>query len=165
MEHLKPIPRKVVKVLDISKGRGRPSVVTEEVIRKLEEAFMLDLTVLEACFLADIGKTAYYDWLGENPEYADRFESLRQNPIIEMKKAVITFGKENYSYAMDYLKRRRPNEFGDKTTQEVKLSGRVDSGHVPDTQVVNEIEKKITDEYHEKLRTAIALSNGKPPIV
>jgi hypothetical protein len=38
---------------------GRPTVMTEEVMRKLEEAFSLDCTDEEACAYAGIGERTY----------------------------------------------------------------------------------------------------------
>ena len=42
---------------------GRPTVMTDETIHKLEEVFALDGTVEEACMFADIGKSTYYDFI------------------------------------------------------------------------------------------------------
>lgn len=39
---------------------ARPTVMTDDVVRKLIEAFKLDVSVEEACLYADISKDTYY---------------------------------------------------------------------------------------------------------
>lgn len=56
---------------------GRPTVMTPEVIAKLEEAFSNDATDLQACFLAGISKDALYDYQKEYPEFYDRKMMLK----------------------------------------------------------------------------------------
>ena len=51
---------------------GRKTVVTQEVLRKLEEAFAMDCTDLEACLFADISKTTLYKYQVEHPLFAER---------------------------------------------------------------------------------------------
>ena len=65
-------------VLRLIVGRG----LTEYVIRKLEEAFMIDATVGEACANAGIGHTAYYDEINRNPEFADKMDRAQQFPFL-----------------------------------------------------------------------------------
>ena len=70
-------------------GRGRPSVITPEVIRKLEEAFMLGCSDLEACFAADISKTALYDYQQANPDFAERKAALKERPVKLARKVIV----------------------------------------------------------------------------
>ena len=90
---------------------GRPTVITQEVIRKLEEVFAIDGSVEEACFYADIGKTAFFEWQKRNPEYAERFEALRQKPVLKARETVIK-DLVNPSGAQWYLTRKKKAEFG-----------------------------------------------------
>ena len=68
---------------------GRPTKITPEVIRKLEGAFLLGCTDLEACFSADIGKTALYDYCKDNPEFAERKEALKENPSFKARLVIL----------------------------------------------------------------------------
>ena len=45
---------------------GRPTVMTDEVIRILEEAFSNDATDEQACFLANISPSSLYKFQEEN---------------------------------------------------------------------------------------------------
>jgi hypothetical protein len=94
---------------------GRPRVVTPVVIGKLESIFALDGTVKEACYYAGISADAYYDFLKENPEYSDRFEALRNRPVLLARQTVVKKLSENYSNAMDYLSRKAKKEFSTRT--------------------------------------------------
>lgn len=92
---------------------GRPTVITPEVLAKLEQAFAIDATVEEALSYAEIKPDAYYDYLKKNPDFSERIKELRQRPILAARQRVVQGVKENYSNAMDYLKRKRKLEFGD----------------------------------------------------
>lgn len=100
---------------------GRPSEMTELKVKKLEEAFALDCSVWEACFYADISKQTYYNRLEANPELVDRFEALREKPILTARQTVVKAIKINPDMALKYLERKRKAEFS--TRIENELSG------------------------------------------
>lgn len=86
---------------------GRPPKMTPEHVRKLEEAFLLGCTDLEACLAADIGKTTLYKYCEEHPEFAERKEALKQNPLWKARGVVlnaITDG--DLGAAQELLKRK-----------------------------------------------------------
>jgi hypothetical protein len=68
---------------------GRPTVMTPETLSKLEEAFLLGCTDLEACFAADIGETTLYRYIEANPEFRDRKEALKQNPVWKARGVIM----------------------------------------------------------------------------
>lgn len=92
---------------------GRPTVMTDIILAKLEEAFAIDCTAEEACSFADISRDAFYDYLKKNPKFSDRIADLRNRPVLKARKTVVDKISENYSNAMDYLKRKKKLEFGD----------------------------------------------------
>ncbi len=61
---------------------GRPSVMTTETIRKLEEAFLMGCTDRESCLFADISMSTLYQYGQDNPAFSDRKETLKENPIL-----------------------------------------------------------------------------------
>ena len=67
---------------------GRPTVMTEEVIRLLEEAFKWGCTDLEACCNADISKTALYEYCIATPEFAERKETLKNSTLLKAKMVI-----------------------------------------------------------------------------
>jgi hypothetical protein len=64
---------------------GRPTLMTPATVRKLEEAFLMGATDLEACLFAGIGRRTLYDYQEANPEYPHRKEELKQNPFMLAK--------------------------------------------------------------------------------
>lgn len=68
---------------------GRPTKMTPETIRKLETAFLLGCTDQEACFAADITLSTLYLYGQNNPEFSDRKELLKQNPIYKARKVIV----------------------------------------------------------------------------
>lgn len=98
----------------VNKG-GRPTVITPEVIAKLEQAFAIDCTVEEACSYADISRDAFYDYLKKVPAFSDRIAELRQRPVLKARQTIVNKISESYQNAMDYMKRKRRGEFGDST--------------------------------------------------
>ena len=62
---------------------------TDETIQKLEQVFSIGGSVEEACFFANISKQSYYNWTKDNPELKDRFDALRQKPILKARQEVI----------------------------------------------------------------------------
>lgn len=99
---------------------GRPTVMTEEVIRKLEEAFALGATDGEAIFYAGISKTAFYDYCKEFPEFADRKEALKETPILKARRTVVN-SLADPNNAFRYLERKKKNEFGNS----IEVSGEI----------------------------------------
>lgn len=96
---------------------GRPTVMTPEVVNKLEEAFLLGCTDLEACFAAGISKQTLYNYQDANPDFIDRKEQLKENPIYLARTSVVNAMKLDGDLALKYLERKRKDEFGTKTTQ------------------------------------------------
>lgn len=68
---------------------GRPTVMTPEVIRKLEDAFTWGCTDLEACCFANISKTSLYEYCDRNPEFAERKETLKNHVVMKARRVVM----------------------------------------------------------------------------
>ena len=63
--------------------------MTPAVIKKLEEAFLLGCTDREACFFADVSTVTLYKYCNENPEFANRKETLKEKPVFVARKVVM----------------------------------------------------------------------------
>lgn len=104
---------------------GRPTEFTDEVVKKLEEAFALDCTVLEACFYANISRQTYYNNVDEKEEAGskkrelfDRFEELRQRPFLKARQTIVK-NLDQPEHAKWYMERKKKLEFA----QRQELSG------------------------------------------
>lgn len=112
---------------------GRPTVMTKETIRKLEEVFAIGGSDSEACFYAGISKESLYAYCREHPEFTDRKESLKEKPILKARQTVVK-SLDQPDYAFKYLERKKKDEFSPrqeltgkdgesiKTSYEIKLN-------------------------------------------
>lgn len=119
---------------------GRPVTFNEDIVKKLEEVFSLDGTVSEACFYAGISRETYYNHVKESSELYDRFESLRNKPVLSARKEVISAFTKNPELALKYLERKKKSEFAPKT--EVDLNGTLTIGELLDQAEGKPVKKK-----------------------
>jgi len=97
---------------------GRPTVMTPENIAKLEQAFSLGATDLEACFFAGIGKTALYEYQEKNPEFAERKAALKDKLVLKSRQVVASALEEgDKQTAQWYLERKKKDEFSQRSEQ------------------------------------------------
>lgn len=89
---------------------GRPTKITAEVRKKIEEGAALDATVEEICFYAGISRDTYYKLMKKEPVFSDRIEALRQRPILRARRAVVQ-SLDDPDFAFKYLERKRKGEF------------------------------------------------------
>lgn len=69
-------------------SKGRPTVMTEETVKKLDEGFSMGFTDEEACFYANISKQTLYNYIEKNPDYLYRKEALKNNPKLLAKRNI-----------------------------------------------------------------------------
>ncbi len=104
---------------------GRPTVMTTEIIAKLEEAFLNGGSDKEACFIAQIGMTTLYDFCKDNPAFAERKESLKDmvkyQARMNIAKAINTGDK---TLSQWYLERKVKDEFSNKTETDITSGGK-----------------------------------------
>lgn len=112
---------------------GRPTIMTPDIIGKLEAAAGYGCPVTEMCFHADICPDTYYEYLKKNPKFADRIAALREKPVFEARKCVTESAKKDPEIGIKYLERVRKKEFS--TRQEVELSERDDYDNLTDEQL------------------------------
>ncbi len=99
---------------------GRPTSVTPETLAKLEQAFSLGCSDLEACIYADISPSILYRFQENNPEFRERKEALKQKLVLKARTVVANaLEKEDENTAKWYLERKARDEFAAK--QEVAV--------------------------------------------
>jgi hypothetical protein len=101
---------------------GRPTKMTPETVKKLEEAFLMGCSDLEACLFADISKQTLYTYQEKHPEFSDRKKILKENPVMEARKSVLRDMKKDGNLALKYLERKRKAEFSVKQEYEHSTS-------------------------------------------
>lgn len=103
-------------------GRGRATVMTEQVIDKLEEAFSWGCSDVEACLWAGIAPATLYKYQERNPDFAERKAELKETPILLARKTVISGVKKDPKLALDFLGRKAKKEFG--TNVDITTNGK-----------------------------------------
>lgn len=94
------------------KDTGHPTVMTPETIAKLEQAFSLGCTDMEACFSANIGKSALYNYQKEHPEFVERKEALKEKMIFAARTVIANSLADNDKDTAKWLlERKRKQEF------------------------------------------------------
>lgn len=126
------------------KKGGRPRAVTDEIVAKLEHAYSLDCTDLEACLYADIHPTTLYRFQEANPEFRERKQQLKQNPFVLARTTIVSALKENPELALKYMERKKRDEFAlrqDVTTNDRPVGVVV---YIPDEdQLVKDEQKEL----------------------
>ena len=100
---------------------GRPTKMTPEVLKKLEDAFANDFSDKEACFWANISPKTLYNYQTSNPEFVQRKEELKMSPNLMAKRTVIST-LNNPTDAWRWLS-RRDEDF--KPTSKIEHSGKL----------------------------------------
>lgn len=95
---------------------GRPTVMTDNVLALLRQAFSMDSTIQEACAHAGISRNSYYEYLKKYPEFQDTVEALRQKPMLAARTSIIS-GLSNPDFALKYAERKAKSEFSIRTEQ------------------------------------------------
>lgn len=91
---------------------GRPTKMTPEVLRKIEEVAALDGSVAEMALYANVHVDTVYAYLAENKKFSDRIAALRERPILKARQTIVK-SLEQPNYAFEYMKKKRKLEFGD----------------------------------------------------
>ena len=106
----------MAKKKEVNKG-GRPTVMTDQVVAKLEQGFKIGLNDLECCAYAEISRDALYDYIKKHPEFSDKKEEWKKNPIAKAKYTIYK-NLDDPSVAK-WLLERRDKDFSTKVEQTV----------------------------------------------
>ena len=94
---------------------GRPTVMTKDVLDKLELLFAKGLTDREACLIADINPATLYNYCNEHPDFLERKELLKEQIKTQAKLNVAeAIEKKDIDMSKWYLERKAKDEFSTK---------------------------------------------------
>ena len=123
---------------------ARPRKINEEVVGKLEYAFMKGFNVTEACDYAEISRDTYYDNLKKNKKFSDRIERAKTNlqrcAKLNLAEAIESGDLDESKY---YLERKCKDEFSPK--QEIQHSGTMEINNPMANLTTDERRKLIGD--------------------
>ena len=91
---------------------GRPVLVTELVVQKLEAIFQQDVTIEVACNYAGIGVRTYHDHYAKDEDFRTRIDTARSFARIRAGKVVIdAIDKGDVNTAKWWLEKKHSKEF------------------------------------------------------
>ena len=85
---------------------GRPTIITQDVLNKLEEVFALGGTDKEACLYANISHQTLYNYQDKNPEFVERKEALKETPLLKARRTVEKSLENDVNSAWKYVERK-----------------------------------------------------------
>lgn len=99
----------------------------DKVISKLEDAFKMGCSNIEACLHAEISQRTLYRWIEEDEELKHRFEELKETVILKARKTIFD-NIQDPQTARWLLERKKKDEFSTKIEQSIE-------GAVPVTEL------------------------------
>lgn len=121
-------------------SQGKFTKLTDDIVKKLEEIFLLDGTVEEACFFAGISKQTLYNWYKDNPKMQERMDALRNEPFLKARRTIVK-NLENPQYAFEYMKRKKKDEFSERA----ELTGKEGKDLNPTTEELAKTNNLLND--------------------
>lgn len=101
---------------------GRPTVMTQQTIDKIEYVFAMGGTDIEACLYADISHQTLYDYQEKHPEFIERKINLKQTPMLKARTTILKALDSDTNTARWYAERRDP-EFRPKSETDITTKG------------------------------------------
>jgi hypothetical protein len=89
---------------------GRPSVINDKVLQKLEDAFIMGCTDNEASLYAGISISTLYAYCDRYPSFKIKKEALKDSPTLKARKTVVE-SLDKPLNAQWYLERKKKDEF------------------------------------------------------
>jgi len=83
-------------------------------VEALIQVFKFDGTQEEACSYAGITQRQYDYFIEQHPQFCEIIGACREIPNLKARKTAVSKIEESYQNAMDYLKRKKKKEFGDR---------------------------------------------------
>lgn len=99
--------------------KGRPSKRTPEIDKVIEEALRLGSTRRAACACAGISEDTFAIWLKRYSDFSDLVNRVEGEVERRMAATIIKAANDgDYRAALEWLKRRRPADWGDVSKHE-----------------------------------------------
>jgi hypothetical protein len=100
-------------------GGGRPTVMTKETLKKLEDAYLVGATHLEASIYAGISEVTLHDYRKKNPKYSKYIEGLRDNTTLQAKINVTNSINGGNLHDSKWYLEKRDKDFTPKQKNEI----------------------------------------------
>ena len=104
-----------------NKKKGRPPIITAEVVAKLEQAYKIGANDTEACLHAGIDRSTLFRYEKEHEDFCNKKAEWKRNPILKAKHTIYK-NLDDPSVAK-WLLERKDEEYSTKNEQ--KITGNV----------------------------------------
>ena len=104
---------------------GRPTVMTDDVLRKLEEAFMRGLSDRQACLYAGIAESTLYEYQKGNAAFSERKNTLKENVKLRARLNVFGAIERGDLDASKWYLDRKDDEFKPKQATDMTMNANV----------------------------------------
>lgn len=143
------IPRDKFKT---NNGMGRPTVMTKQVLKNLEDAFRIGCPDREACVYAEISDQTLYNYCKKYPEFLEQKESWKEVPVLKARGNVINaLHNGSVQDSQWYLMRKRKAEFAD-----MKVEAQVDTPlTIDDLEALDHGDVQLLDGKKKKTKKKI----------
>lgn len=105
------IPSSLIPFTIEVKPGGRPTALTPTILLLLREAFLLGCDDLEACTYAGIAPQTLYNHQKNNSTFLEWKESLKRQPFLKARKAIVNELEHNPQFALAFMERKKKAEF------------------------------------------------------
>lgn len=135
------------------KKEGRPTVMTDATLQKLQDAFLRGYTDAEACLYAGIAMATLYTYQENFPEFSEKKKLWKQNLKLHAKNVVIDALKKNdREMAKWYLEHKASDEFNTKTTNDYTSGGKpIPIIQIPAASIIDARSLTIINNSSDKL--------------
>lgn len=132
------------------KNVGRKSVMTKDILQKLEDAFTIGASDIQACYHAGISKQTLYNYQKKNPKFIDRKESLKEHVSLAAKMNIAKSITESKALPDSWRwLEKRDTDF--VPTQKVEHTGSVTMENIPMTPKMQEAIKLYNEARKEQI--------------
>ena len=105
---------------------GRPTLMTPDTLKKLEEVFSIGGTDKEACLIANISHQTLYNYQKEHPEFVERKEALKDMPKYRARLNIVRdIENGDVDTSKWYAERKSKEEFS--TRNDLNIEGSLTS--------------------------------------
>lgn len=95
---------------------GRPTVMTPDVLQKLEYAFSLGCSDRKACLYAGIAESTLYNYQQDNPAFLERKAALKEQQVLKARTVIDNaLSTGDVATARWLLERKCKEEFSART--------------------------------------------------
>lgn len=100
------------------KNAGRDTIMTTDVVEKLEKCFSLAYTDEEACLSVGIDRKTLYNYCKKYPDFSTKKELLKKKPNLKAKNIILqSLNEGDTNSAKWWLERKCKEEFSTRQEQ------------------------------------------------